>query len=224
MAREAARNGGRSMPNNLAQGRGIYPIIPYRSQLGKVGSLDGAGGGVAAVITIDSNVVDFDLQFEDNEVMDIVCIESEVTVTDFELLQTSADNDQNLMLAQWLMENPELTATDVLGSVTTQPAETDEFMTNSALVWYHEEQYAVYEGTAGTAASIAIAIAMQTKYRKFDFPQPYTVARNVLHTMKGFLINDASRLNGYRMNMTIWGRRRKAADGEFKNIMYRQRF
>lgn len=206
----------RSMPNNLAMGRGIYPIIPYRSRR--------TVAGTGAAVTIVSDVIDFDLQFEDNEVMDIIGVESDLLITDLELPDDLGDAEMELSLAVWLNENPEDTTTDMLGAVGTSDNGTSNFVTSSNLVWYHESQFFVGTNQEGSPTSELAVIDKLKDRQVYMFPQPYTVARNVVIVKKGVIEGTTTILQAWRNNFTIWGRRRKANDAEFKNIIYRQRF
>lgn len=215
MARSATS--GRSIPGNLRQGSGIYPIIPYRVRLQRVDDTN--------LSTLNTAVLDFDLQFEDNEVMDIIAIESEVNVTDLAIGEQDAQIVDEA-IAVWLMENPELTAVNVLEDpyVGDGNLNTSQFSTNSALIWYHEEDYYFDMPAAAVGSLTSYVHGSLSRYRCFTLPQPYTVARNVLVGAKHLADGETGDIDGYRINFTIWGRRRKAAVSEFQNIVYRQRF
>lgn len=205
----------------MQTGKGIYPIIPYRARIDRAGN--------ATVLNALNNgfQVEFDLQFEDNEVMDIFAIEWAHNAI-IEL--GAAASDLPMFLASWLLENPELAVDDILEVVdaagvypNSGASLTSEFVTNSALVHYKET---VFSESADTVAGDARSVLAKTSDREmFVLPQPYTVARNVLVNARSSQDTDeVERMLSYRVDCTIWGRRRKAADSEFKNIIYRQRF
>lgn len=215
--------GRRSIPTNLATGKGIYPIIPYRARI------DRAGNNTVLNALNNGFIVDFDLQFEDNEVMDLIAIEWQHNAGLVGIATPATD--ETCFLASWLLENPELAADDFLNVVDatgTYPnvgaSVDDSFVTNSALVHYKETVFS--ETLDLQAATNGRAFVTKTSnYSMFTFPQPYTVARNVLVNSRASLDTDESSImTSYRVDCTIWGRRRKAADSEFKNIIYRQRF
>lgn len=152
---------------------------------------------------------------------DIVAVESCIQPAEFSL--SEEDTAGEFHIATWLMENPELTAVDVLGAVGAETGSqiTSEFVTNSSLIYYHGEAYLNLFAieTSGAGASDYKA----TGYRYFKFPQPYTVARNILVSAKAE--EDNSSINAWRADFTVWGRRRKAvSNNEWENIIYRQRF
>jgi len=206
----------------LQTGKGIYPIIPYRARIDRAGN--------ATVLNAFNNgfQVEFDLQFEDNEVMDIFAVEWAHNTC---IVAIATVTDMTVFLASWLLENPELAVDDfleVVDATGTYPnsgaATTSEFVTNSALVHYKETVFSQTVDDQGSTDGRAF-VTKTSDREMFTFPQPYTVARNVLVNSRASLDTDEDEvLVSYRVDCTIWGRRRKAADSEFKNIIYRQRF
>lgn len=188
--------GMKSIPPALSQGKNVFPITPIRARLA-VSSVGAANN--------EREVLDLELQFEDNEVMDIWGIEVEYT---FDFAAVSAFND--LLARTGLFEDPDKLATTDLSLEAT-------FEEDTSLIWYG--QHGIVGGLLTTSGQ---TIVVPTEKREFWFPQPYTVARNIC------LIGQFEGTNGNSVvmvqNCTVWGRRRNASDSEFKNIVYRQRF
>lgn len=202
------KNYSSKIPALFDTGRDIYPIIPYRTKV-----VEGTLG------TINNRVVDFDLQFEDNEVMDLVAIESTMYMT-LEIPDTEAENEASLTMSASLLEDPDPQAVDILGNPATEDTDGgNEFEDNASLIWHHEFNLEVIEN----AADVSSNAYKTTDHKYFVFPQPYTVARNVQWELNGNS-QDTDRADSCVYLCTLWGRRRKASDAEFKNIIYRQRF
>jgi len=196
------------IPSLYDTDKGVYPIIPYRTKL-----VEGTLG------TINNRVVDFDLQFEDNEVMDLVAIESTMYMT-IEVPDTEAENESSLTMSASLLEDPDPVNVDILGNPATEDLDGgNEFEDNASLIWHHEFNLESVEN----AADVSSTLYKTTDHKYFMFPQPYAVARNVQWEFNGNS-QDTDRADSCIYLMTIWGRRRKAGDAEFKNIIYRQRF
>lgn len=185
----------RSMPGALSQGKNVYPIIGYRARL--------ANTAVAAANN-EREVIDFDLEFEDNEVMDIWAVEYQ---TNYAPDAIDAFDDLDLLLG--VFENPDIVAATDLSLEAT-------FEDESSLVHFWKTGFLGSFTTSGMTSTIS------TAQYSFQFPQPYTVARNIA------LITQMDGTEGTTVALTthatVWGRRRKAPDSEFKNIIYRQRF
>ena len=154
----------------------------------------------------EREVIDFDLQFENNEVMDIWGVEYN---TYCDLTQLAAFNDQLVTLA--LFEDPDKLATTDLSLEAT-------FEDDSSLVHYFKTGWA-----GGLLTTSGQATVKVTDYLYFQFPQPYTVARNIA-VIGEFDGTEGDANTVWVEHVTIWGRRRIAPDAEFKNIIYRQRF
>lgn len=183
------------IPDLFSRGKNVYPIIPYRARL---------AASAAGAANNEREIVDFDLQFEDNEVMDIVGVE-----VNYEHVYDDITAFNSFIALLALLEDPDLPATTDIGTEAF-------FETNASLVWFNESGVMTDLATSGMAA---VPI---TDYAKFMFPQPYTVARNV-----SWIIQASGTENDVIVittHATIWGRRRIASDEEFKNIIYRQRF
>ena len=184
------------MPDALARGKNIYPIIPYRSRLAL--SADGAANN-------SEETVDFDLQFENNEVIDIFDV---VMMYDMEF-DNLADGLNNIASFLALLEDPD--------RVSTTDISTENFFeTDPSLVVWDIYNIITDFDTSGMALSEGGA------RHHFKLPQPYTVARNV----KWIAQADWTEADVVvcTISCEIWGRRRVASDAEFKNIIYRQRF
>lgn len=153
----------------------------------------------------EREVLDFDLQFEDNEVLDIWSIEHKLSLG---IATITADTDLDFLLG--VFEDPDkAVATDLSLEAT--------FEDDSSLIWFDKNSL---HREFVTAAAISDMLSSFSNY--FVFPQPYTVARNIaiilqMDGTEGDAIDPVS-------HVTVWGRRRNASDAEFKNIIYRQRF
>lgn len=152
------------------------------------------------------DVIELNLQFEDNEVLDVIAVH---VLTEFNLTQELAtDTDLTAYIA--LFEDPDKAlATDLSLEAT--------FEDDNSLIYFSQSSVG-YD--FGDNTSQTIWDSGRESY--FVFPQPYTVARNLalISQMDG-TEGDAAVITN---RVTIWGRRRNASDVEFKNIIYRQRF
>ena len=185
----------KSIPPLYSQAKDVFPVTRFASQL-----------QVTTLGTNDEEVVALDLQFEDNEVLDIIACQVYVEV-DVDVVE-SAENEARICVA--LFEDPDKAlATDTLSEAV--------FEDDSSLIYTFDELFKLFFGTVA-------AVDMQWNSRNdyFMFPQPYTVARNVKWILRATGV-DAD-IDAVNARATIWGRRRNAADAEFKNIIYRQRF
>lgn len=189
----AKRAKGKSMPGALAQGSKIYPIVPYRALV-----------SLTAVATNEREVLDFDLQFENNEVMDIFSLEYLFSI-DFD--DVDAYNELNLNVA--LFDDPDKDSATDIDSETV-------FEDDASLIHYMQHQVVCDLATSG------MALAVVSGHYPFTFPQPYTVGRNVC--MIADWEGTEAGVKNPECKFTLWGRRRVASDSEFKNIIYRQRF
>lgn len=185
------------IPDLFSRGKNVYPIIPYRARFSK---------NTLAAANNEKETIDFDLQFEDNEVMDLVALEyqMEINADDFNVA-TPVD----LLIQMGVFEDPDKVATTDLSAEAV-------FEDDPSLVHWAEFGIVQDVVTSGMAA------LRTTDYQQFTFPQPYTVARNIAAIMQLDGLNPNS--DFARCHLTVWGRRRIASDAEFKNIIYRQRF
>jgi len=211
-ARYYPRRGG-AIPPALSQGKNVFPMVPMRNFL----SIPLTTETSLTSANNDGEVVDLDLQFEDNEVMDLWQI-------DLYLELEPEDNVFTLdlvRLAVALFEDPDKADnTDIQptdGSQTGAAANTIE--NDSSLVKYFQHAWSIREG-----ATITDVQGHLTERMQFVFPQPYTVARNVKWIMQANAILTASDFDAINCYAELWGRRRNAAQDEFINIVYRQRF
>lgn len=202
------------MPGLYSQGKNVFPITPFRTYL--VEDYDSTEGD-------ESAVVDLDLQFEDNEVFDIISLH---VILSTECASTIAVDDMNQAIM--LSENPDESSTFQLFPTTaagvvdfTGAAGTDfpNFETNSAIIWY---QIRRMQGVALVTSGGPFVYEMTKEYM-YKFDQPYTVARNLKWIMRTIETVDDAAISAAAY-CTVWGRRRNAPDAEFKNIIYRQRF
>jgi len=190
------KRGMRNIPDVLSQARHIFPLVPFRVLIPDIQTSG----------TFVGEVVDLDLQFEDNEVLDVYSMQ-----VDFNLdtVQDAVD-----ALSQWgvgLFEDPDKASnTNLLTN--------DNWETDNSLV--HAEMGSVGMAVVGTATAINYVEAPH-RYKLFE--QPYTVGRN-LKVIAGFTDIVGAMIADMDCYVQLWGRRRNADDAEFKNIIYRQRF
>src|SRR3990172_5998661 len=91
------RKGMKSIPNALSQAKNVFPITSFRARL---------ANQVVAAANNEREIIATDLQFEDNEVLDIWGVEYN---TYCDLTQLAAFNDQLLTIAVY--EDPDKPAT-----------------------------------------------------------------------------------------------------------------
>jgi len=183
----------------------VFPMVPIRNFL-QIPIADADVAKTAA--NNDGEVVDLDLQFEDNEVMDLWYL-------DFHL--SLQDDDGNYALDRFdlavgLFEDPDKADTTDLSVENT-------IENDSSLIYLYQDNKTVRQG-----ATITDCLYRFTDHVMFQFPQPYTVARNVKWILQAIATLTADDFDSIDLTATIWGRRRNASDAEFKNIVYRQRF
>lgn len=204
------RRGG-AIPPALAQGKNVYPMVPMRNVL----LISPVAATSLTSANNDGEVVDLDLQFEDNEVMDLwgmrlyLELEPEDGVFTLDVIRCAIA----------LFEDP-----DKADTIEIQPTLGDNDAENviendSSLVHYVQHSFVIREG-----ATITDMLNPLTYEHDFMFPQPYTVARNVKWILQANAILTASDIDAIRLYAELWGRRRNAAQEEFINIVYRQRF
>lgn len=194
----ARKRGTKNIPAPYSQGKDVFPIVPFRVQI------EPTTAG-----TSEGQTVALDLDFEENEVLDIMLVETEIIPVNF----TAGDGGQRICAA--LLEDPDL-------AVTTDVIAEAFFETNDSVVYYHEDHISALEVTA--AGEMVVWPALRKNLKFAADLQPYTVARDLLWIVR--FEEDAANVpfGQYKFNLTIWGRRRNASDAEFKNIIYRQRF
>lgn len=164
----------------------------------------------------DGETVDLDLQFEDNEVMDIWQIDLFLELEPEDGVFTL----DVVRCAVALFEDPDKAdTTDIQGTLAARTAAQNTIENDSSLVKYFQHTFICREG-----ATVTDAFGHITERMQFQFPQPYTVARNLKWILQANAILTASDLDAINLYAEIWGRRRNASDAEFKNIIYRQRF
>lgn len=167
--------------------------------------------------------VDLDLQFEDNEVLDVIGLEVILT-TEYASTIVTDDTNMAICLSENPDENDELqifptTAAGVIDFTGAAGTTFPEFENNSGILWYMIRRLQAQVMTTSGGPTVF----EMSRYFQFTFPQPYTVARNLKWILRQVeSVDDAA--VACAMYATIWGRRRNAPDAEFKNIIYRQRF
>jgi len=186
-----------AIPNALSQGKDVFPITPFRQVL-----------AIATFGTNDGEVIDLDLQFEDNEVLDVWSMQTQVNFA----FDTAPDAVATGLWHVALFEDPDKAdATDLSVAATIED--------DSSLIHIEEGRAMMLFTTAAGFQALAADNAIN---RYFQFPQPYTVARNLKVIMQ--IAGTQADIEAMRAVVTVWGRRRNATDAEFKNIIYRQRF
>lgn len=195
----AKRKRGTSIPSALSLGAGIYPITPLRQVLAT--TTFGAAGA-----NNDGEVFELDLQFEDNEVCDIFMMDSHINAA----LDTAPDAVTELLWELALFEDPDKPDTTDLSVAAT-------IENDSSLVHIEEGRFDMLFTTAA-----GFQFPFNSVNRRFLFPQPWTVARNVKVILQA--VGTDSDITAVRAVVELWIRRRKASDAEFKNVIYRQRF
>jgi len=207
------KKGMRSIPGMLSQAKDVFPVTSFRTYLAS--DFDATADGV-------ERTVELDLQFEDNEVLDVIALE---VILGIEYASTIVTDDTNMAIG--LFENPDeddevqlfptVAATGVIDF--TEAGTFPEFEDNNSLLWYMiQRMQAQVQTTSGGPT-----VFDMTKYYQFTFPQPYTVGRDLKWILRQVESVDDAAIAA-SMYATIWGRRRNAQDAEFKNIVYRQRF
>lgn len=211
----AKRRTSKQIPPPYSIGKDVFPIVPFRVQFGTGITATGTVAGISSAIqTNDASIVagniaadvDLDLDFESNEVFDVMSIIVDVDpsfATTFEADTT----DIQFILA--LTDDPDKAVTTGLHLETV-------FETDESFVWYCSGKYDSLSGSANP-------VALLTNYhREYTFIQPWTVARNLRWIYSSFSTAAADMVSQVRIQ--LWGRRRNASDTEFKAIIYRQRF
>jgi hypothetical protein len=188
------------IPGLYSQGKNVFPIVPYRAML-QVSTFTAGGSGN------EVEVLDLDLQFESNEVMDVIAVQ---TIFEWNLAASLAvDSDLTAMMA--LCEDPDKTTTTDLYTEAT-------FEDDNSFI--HFEESGIYYDFVTTTNAGEIIMPNETRY--MVFPQPYVIARNLAVFLGGEGVEGEA--TSIVARVTVWGRRRNANDAEFKNIIYRQRF
>lgn len=199
------KRGMKSIPNALSQGKDVFPITAFRNKL------QIAIGDAVTDLTSANNAgeeVDLDLQFEDNEVLDVWQVHLIMTATN-----RAADvvSNGSIEMCAALLEDPDkANTTDIVA---------ENFVENDSSLLYLTCERMFFEQAA--VGQIAFSL---TREKVYSFVQPYTVARNVKWILQSNAVIAADEFDSIDLIATIWGRRRNASDAEFKNIIYRQRF
>lgn len=209
-ARYYPRRGG-AIPPALSQGNNVFPMVPMRNVL----LISPAAGTSLTSANNDGEVVDLDLQFEDNEVMDLwgmrlyLEIEPEDGVFTLDVVRCAIG----------LFEDPDKAdTTEIQPTLADNDAE-NVIENDSSLIHYVQHSFVMREGV-----TVTDAFGHLTYEHEFTFPQPYVVARNVKWILQANAILTASDIDAIRLYAELWGRRRNAKQEEFINIVYRQRF
>lgn len=173
----------------------VFPVVPLRTAL-----------DTAADDTPVYEEVELNLQFENNEVFDIMKVETWLSMTTVPANPANGGLDGHV----GLLDNPSSIAnldTDVT------------FETIPELFYYAKMSWTFFED----AAPASHQHFKHDVYHVNVYTEPFTVARNVRWTLT---VNPSADFFGYAMSLRgiIWGRRRKASDAEFKDIIYRERF
>lgn len=175
----------------------VYPVVPIKNVL-----------ATAANSTPVYEEVELNLQFEVNEVFDIMKIESWILPAAYDGAIASGTADCHMALLD--------------STLSTENVDTDAtFEAMDDLIFYAEETYI---HTQGAAAALIMHPWMAASRHLEFYTEPFTVARNVLWTI---VLNQSTAFftgNIITGRVIIWGRRRRASDSEFKDIIYRERF
>lgn len=215
MASYKRKGKAKMIPQPYSIADNVFPVVPFRTQFG-TGIVAAANmAGIAAPIDTTSativagNVgqeVELDLDFESNEVFDVMGIELSV---DFVTNLAFFTNQEIFRYAMGLTDDPDkATATDILLETT--------FETDESFIWL---KYGTWEYGSAVDTSAALKTCDDDR---FNFIQPWTVARNLKWIFESSATNAGDVTSVGRV--VIWGRRRNASDSEFKSIIYRQRF
>lgn len=180
-------------PYSLVTSRLVGPVIPIRSQL--VTATSG---------TVVTEEVALNLQ-RDREVFDLMRVESYFDPTAYD--STVADGNCDIELG--LYSNPQNPANLVTEA---------NWQEDPELVYY---DHATFNHELMTA--VGTELRKTSSYKAFEFKEPFTVSRNFLWAIvmtqtTAFFTSAAVTLRGI-----VWGRRRIAAEGEFYDIMQRER-
>lgn len=200
----AKRRSTKMIPPDYSIGKDVFPVIPIRTFMTQSAVIQTSEATIVA-----GNVgqeVELDLDFESNEVFDVLAVEVDYTMN---VGANASTNPANMTGVVALTDDPD--------KATETPIHTeDTFEGDQSFVWFK-----TYFADYGTAVDSTDRMIGQT-YNYFIFEQPWTVARNLKWIMATFAT--AADDFGGTARITIWGRRRNASDSEFKSIIYRQRF
>ncbi len=176
-------------------GKNVFPVVNFRNNL-----------VTAADDTPVYEEVDLGLQtgLEDNLVFDIMAVETWMDPTGYD--ESVADGAIDIHCA--LLDNPGETSLNL---------DTDAvFESTEEIIYYDHHSWLHTLGTAGGFREIQ---STMHKYQKFD--EPFVVARNVAWTIT---LNQTTVIfTGAACNLRamIYGRKRRAPDSEYKNLLYR---
>jgi len=192
------------IPPDYSIGKNVFPVIPLRTRIGGAGVIDTDQASIVAGNVLQQ--LELDLDFESNEVFDVLAIQFDQR---FQPGIVPGTNISVMRSVVALTDDPDK-------AVTTPIYLEDVFEGDDSFVWYKHT-------SKRTTTAVDVATIDDTVfYEYFIFEQPWTVARNMawiccqFSTAAGDFITEN--------NLTVWGRRRNASDDEFKSIIYRQRF
>lgn len=217
MARPGRSAGGNSrhIPDPYSIGNNVFPVVPFRTQFGDIAALQAVGSQIPSAIDTTlltqnaGNVgqeVELDLDFESNEVFDVMIVQVEIEA---QVALAFATGEKVLRYCLALTDDPDK-------ANTTQIATEAIFEGDESFVWYTN---GLLQSLNEAALTEAINPIQRTEYR---FVQPWTVARNLKWIYSSFSPAAGDFFSMVRIQ--LWGRRRNASDTEFKSIIYRQRF
>jgi len=197
----AKKYGSRSIPSDYAQGGGIFPIVPFKTQLQTL---------IAGVATNQGQEVELNLDFDYRQVFDIMMIKSTILI---DPPTTLVDGSVEVSVA--LTDDPnKATATDISTDVTANTGEAT-FENDQSFFYTHDYTCGMIVGES--------ALNPCTDRQIFVFEQPWIVARNIKWIQQTDLSTAASFVS-VTSRLEIWGRRRRASEKEFYSIVQRQRF
>lgn len=175
----------------------VYPVVPLRNE----------------VITVTDAVpvseeIDLALDFTENMVYDIMEVE---TWIDPVAVDVTVATGGSVDIDFALLDNPASVAN--LGT----PA---VFETAPEVIYYAHATWLFAKDAVPTSHSLVRA----DMYHTHKFDEPFTVARNLLISLVANTGGGLMFANAFTGRMIVWGRKRKASDKEFKDILYRQRY
>jgi hypothetical protein len=177
-------------PYSKVMGRGVYPVIPVRSQF-----------QAETDITPVYEEVNLDLQHEINEVF-----ETWIDPTAYDGTVATGGCDVHV----GLLDNVSSTI-----AIQTEAV----FETAPELVYYDMASWKHHLGT-----NVGESLTKTSAYHCRKYDEPFTVARNLLWTIVGVQSTDFFTSAQLMCRAIIWGRKRRASESEFNDILYRERF
>jgi len=194
------KSSSKMIPPDYSIGKNVFPVVPFRTQLQVLS---------AGINTNVAQDVELDLDFESNEVFDVLAIDTLINVKPN---LTAGDFNEEMNLA--LTDDPDKPATTRIDEDITANTGEATFEGDESFVYYHDFEWS-QQATTDT-------MTQTTSQKVFIFEQPWTVSRNIrwIFSCRG----TAAGLISTTARIQLWGRRRNASDTEFKAIIYRQRF